>query len=97
MLDKIALFVSHKWSLLIGRPNLTLVDFKCKNIVCGLDNKFKLYSEDNYICQCGFEIQGKFETIKHPLKLFCGTSKCDTGKTKMDMSCIKCCHIRERA
>jgi hypothetical protein len=82
--------------MLIGRPNLTLVDYKCHNIVCGLDNKFKMYKPDHYICQCGFEIEGKFEIIKHAPKLYCGIKKCNIGKTKMDMSCVKCEYIRER-
>ncbi len=88
--------ISDKWSSLIGRPRLTLKNHSCGNIVCGKDNRFKKYIENKYMCECGYIIEGEFEITKHPLKLYCGTSKCPEGKTKMTKDCIKCSWIRER-
>lgn len=89
-------FISPKWSSLIGRPRLTLLNHKCGNIVCGISDHFKKYQEKVYICKCGYEIMGDFDITQHKAKLYCGTNKCPENKQKMDINCIKCELIRER-
>lgn len=82
--------------VLIGLPRLVLKDFKCQNIVCGKHDQFKKFKE-NYICECGYIATGEFkieQTIKP--KLYCKTSPCIEGKTRMNIECLKCKFIGEK-
>lgn len=96
MLRDIANYTSKKWSTLIGRPRLILVGQKCQNIMCNKNDHFKMYNDKHYICECGYEIIGEFNLTKLKTTLFCGIEKCEFGKVKMDIDCIKCQYIRER-
>lgn len=83
--------------LLIGRPRLTLKDFKCQNITCGKDDQFKKYKEDTYLCECGYIAIGDFEIeATHKIKFYCKTKPCVEGKVKMDAKCLKCEFIGEK-
>jgi hypothetical protein len=96
MLHDITSFISNKWLDLIGRPNLTL-NSKCGNIVCSKNDKFKKYVENQYICECGFELFGEFEVVKETKpKLVCSINPCIESKIKMDIGCLRCKYIRER-
>jgi hypothetical protein len=85
-------------NLLIGRPRLSLKDFKCQNITCGKEDQFKKYKEDYYLCECGYMVRGDFEIKEtHKVKLYCTSPKnCPDKKTKMDKNCLKCSLIGER-
>lgn len=104
MLSKIEKMISKKWSILIGRPRLTLSyyvndnieDFKCKNITCGKTDRFKKYKDNKYICECGYIIEGDFYLKQHKTKLYCNTKICPENKKKMDKECLRCEFIRER-
>lgn len=83
--------------ILIGRPNLTLKDFKCKNITCNKTDKFKKYKDNLFLCECGYIAKGEHEIIAtHKIKFYCKTKNCHENKTKMDSQCLKCECIGER-
>lgn len=83
--------------MLIGRPNLTLKDIQCKNIMCKKTDKFKKYKDGLYLCECGYIYIGnpKIE-ITHRIKLYCKVISCPYNKTKMDKNCLSCEFIGER-
>lgn len=85
-------------SILIGRPNLTLKNFKCQNITCNKTDKFKKYKDDNtFICECGYITNGNFEIEQtHKIRFYCKSKSCPINKLKMDKSCLQCEHIGER-
>lgn len=91
--------ISEKWLSLIGRPRLSLFfknkKLRCGNITCSKNDRFKLYKENNYLCECGFEIKGKFEIEKFPIKLKCCAKSCPENKNKIDKYCIRCSFIKE--
>jgi hypothetical protein len=98
MLEFIESFAYNR-DVLIGRPRLTLKDFKCQNITCNKDDQFKKLDEENYICECGYIAriaEHEIET-KHKVKLYCKSNKgCIYGKEKMTMACLKCELIGEK-
>jgi hypothetical protein len=83
--------------ILIGRPNLSLKNFKCQNITCNKTDKFKKYTDDSYICECGYITKGKHEIEQtHKIKFYCKTKSCPENKVKMTKECLKCQFIGER-
>lgn len=92
--------ITHpSWLSLIGRPRLSILingkRVRCGNITCGKTDLFKKYKDNIYLCKCGFQLSGEFETITHKTKLKCTASKCPESKTKMDKECLKCKYIIE--
>lgn len=86
----------YERDFLIGRPNLTLKNFKCQNITCQKDDKFKKFKE-GYLCECGYYTDNKYEIeLQHKLKLYCKSVPCPYNKTKMNKDCLKCPFIGER-
>lgn len=95
MLDNIKSFKINR-ATLIGRPRLTLINNKCGNIVCNKIDQFKKVTDELYICECGYRLEGVFEEIKHKTKFGCGTNSCPVKKIKMDSGCLKCPFIIEK-
>jgi hypothetical protein len=91
--------MAYNRDVLIGRPRLTLKDFKCQNITCNKSDQFKKFNDEKYICECGYIAEIKEHEIeeKHKVSLYCKANKgCIYGKDKMNVACLKCELIGER-
>lgn len=82
--------------VLIGRPRVTLKDFKCQNITCNKIDQFKKYKDGLYICECGFITKEREIEITHKVTFYCKSTPCIHNKIKMTKECLSCEFIGER-